>query len=790
MADVDPMPLGEEDQVEEVDNPTSKAADGADFSKSLSRFGGSTQAADQAAAVQKLQQAAFGTVSEDGEDLDEDEEEVDMRMRERWFGILHPDMHTRGLYDMGQLIIMIWLGWLLPTRLAFNKTASGAWEVMFDLVIDGSVWVDMYMQTHMCSYDSKTKKLIHDRRKIKRNYLRSWFLVDFFSVVPADQILLVIGTLMVEYSKGGTNLQIGLYLNELSVSVRMMRLLRLVRLLKIKDLLNLDRIIHNIFIITHHIGMTKLQLSFYFRIFFLVGLIICSGHFLGCVWLMLGRHNVLQMINPEGWMVNAYAQDTVNHTKDFVACIGGSFSDTAWNQKHGMACQNLGGPAHACAPIPELAPYDVDCSWIEDRSTSAGGTGIDDGVGASEGEQYLSAFYFSLVTVTTVGYGDILPDTPAEKQFVILCIVTGAFLYAYVIGDFTLLLANLSQERDEYDSKMRSVNDLLSYIDAPPEIRTKVQNYYDFKFSNKEGKSELISELPTPLQIDLVKHRYGKLISRVPFFATLNDRAVVDLCMQMKSFTVTPGDPIMSLGEWNDELLVLSKGTARTEARGEDGKYTTFDVGQFWGEMQFLGLERQRTMTIVSGTYCEVASLAPEDMSKLTYGMQITHRLQAYAETRQTVELQMARGETVDMKAITLELEERYKEVDDDSVAPPPPPIKKKEINPEEGGALGEAVMDTLHELQKAQRATETQLARMSEKNNTQLAQMADLLTSMQAQIKEQGAAQAAAAAAAAAALTEARAEAEAARAASAEAAQTSSAAAMEVSGDEVVEDS
>ena len=48
-------------------------------------------------------------------------------------------------------------------------------------------------------------------------------------------------------------------------------------------------------------GVSKLQISFYFRVFFLVALIMASGHFLGCIWLMLGRHNVLQQINPEGW---------------------------------------------------------------------------------------------------------------------------------------------------------------------------------------------------------------------------------------------------------------------------------------------------------------------------------------------------------------------------------------------------------------------------------------------------------------------------------------------------------
>ena len=178
-----------------------------------------------------------------------------------------------------------------------------------------------------------------------------------------------------------------------------------------------------------------------------------------------------------------------------------------------------------CQPIPNDRPHEVDCSWIASRFTTLGGTGFDDEVGASESEQYLSAMYFAIVrhhrvsthqthcrwpefaldwsksqshllgtqvTLTTVGYGDILPDTPGEKQFVMICIVFGAFLYAYIIGDFSNLLSNLSHERDEYDTKMRSMNDLLAYIDVPAETKYKVQSYCDFKFNNKEGSISLL----------------------------------------------------------------------------------------------------------------------------------------------------------------------------------------------------------------------------------------------------------------------------------------------------------
>lgn len=155
---------------------------------------------------------------------DEARQKAEERLRRAWCGLLHPDTSIRHFYDLMQLAIMFYLGYQLPLRFAFNKPATGAIEIALTIVIDSSVWVDMYMQMHMgydqsqhtsfslrpslphaCClassrsyYDSKTKKLVIDRQKIRRDYLKSWFLLDFFSVVPADQLLFVIGTLLVD----------------------------------------------------------------------------------------------------------------------------------------------------------------------------------------------------------------------------------------------------------------------------------------------------------------------------------------------------------------------------------------------------------------------------------------------------------------------------------------------------------------------------------------------------------------------------------------------------------------
>lgn len=50
------------------------------------------------------------------------------------------------------------------------------------------------------------------------------------------------------------------------------------------------------------------------------------------------------------------------------------------------------------------------------------------------GENFYNSFYFSFVTMTTLGYGDMLPVTSAAKAFSILISISGAFYSTIVLG--------------------------------------------------------------------------------------------------------------------------------------------------------------------------------------------------------------------------------------------------------------------------------------------------------------------------------------------------------------------
>lgn len=67
-----------------------------------------------------------------------------------------------------------------------------------------------------------------------------------------------------------------------------------------------------------------------------------------------------------------------------------------------------------------------------------------------EGWRWLDALYFSVITLTTVGYGDFSPQTDAGKLFTMVYIILGLG----ILSSFILLVAEHQKPKDRLTGKL------------------------------------------------------------------------------------------------------------------------------------------------------------------------------------------------------------------------------------------------------------------------------------------------------------------------------------------------
>jgi len=71
---------------------------------------------------------------------------------------------------------------------------------------------------------------------------------------------------------------------------------------------------------------------------------------------------------------------------------------------------------------------------------------------------YVTAMYFTVTTVLTVGYGDITAYSVGEKIFCIFLMVTGVISFSFATGTLTSLIASIDERDAAQKEKIVTLN--------------------------------------------------------------------------------------------------------------------------------------------------------------------------------------------------------------------------------------------------------------------------------------------------------------------------------------------
>ncbi|MES0488899.1 MAG: ion transporter [Leptospirales bacterium] len=220
---------------------------------------------------------------------------------------------------------------------------------------------------------------------------------------------------------------------------------------------------------------------------------------------------------------------------------------------------------------------------------------------------YIQSLYWTITTMTTIGYGDITPQNNLQTLFTIGIEIIGAGMYGFLIGNIANLIANIDIAKAQFREKLERVNTFLKYRNIPDALQNQINAYYDYLWESRRGYDEasVLAELPLPLKTSVSLYLNREIIEKVPLFKGASDAFIREIILHLKPAVVTPGDYVFRIGDTGSEMYFISKGSVQVISEDESIIYATLSDGSFFGEIALL-LHSPRTASIRASDYCDL----------------------------------------------------------------------------------------------------------------------------------------------------------------------------------------
>ncbi|MBA0855717.1 hypothetical protein Goshw_017942 [Gossypium schwendimanii] len=175
--------------------------------------------------------------------------------------------------------------------------------------------------------------------------------------------------------------------------------------------------------------------------------------------------------------------------------------------------------------------------------------------------RYISAMYWSITTMTTVGYGDLHAVNTMEMIFIIFYMLFNLGLTAYIIGNMTNLVCEGTRRTMEFRNSIEAASQFVSRNRLPPRLKEQILAYMCLRFKAESlNQQQLIEQLPKSIYTGICQHLFLPTVDKVYLFNGISREILQHLVAKMKAEYLPPREDVIMQNEAADDVYIIVSG--------------------------------------------------------------------------------------------------------------------------------------------------------------------------------------------------------------------------------------
>ena len=232
----------------------------------------------------------------------------------------------------------------------------------------------------------------------------------------------------------------------------------------------------------------------------------------------------------------------------------------------------------------------------------------------SVGKQYTSSIYWSMMTVTTVGYGDVNMINDWERMCAVVLMIFFNLLGAIIFGNITNIIASLGQGSERLRHRTKQLQEFINAYEVPLELQQRLHDtlMYQWEYNRCEDMTAILNSYPQFLKRDCLMHIHLAFIRKVPFFSKVPDGFIRAIITRLQFELCLAKDVIIHEGDAAKEMYFLRSGKVDIYAPQSSRVVVTLQNGAFFGEIGLLMEHGRRMNNVIAAGQCEIFILTKE----------------------------------------------------------------------------------------------------------------------------------------------------------------------------------